>query len=56
MTLVLRRRVGEVIVLRGLGQRVVLTVMDIREGQVQLAIEAPEHVRVLRAELEEPKP
>ena len=54
MTLVLRRRVGEVLVLRGLGGEVRVTVMDVREGQVQVAIEAPEHVRVRRAELDGP--
>ena len=46
--LVLSRRKGEVILI---GERVVLTVLDSRNGQVRLGIEAPEDVVILREEV-----
>lgn len=54
MTLVLRRRTGEALVIGD--DKIVVTVVEIREGQVKLSIEAPHWVHVYRRELvEEPK-
>jgi carbon storage regulator len=47
--LVLSRRVGERIVLPEMG--VVLTVLEVRGGQIRLGISAPPEVAVFREEL-----
>jgi carbon storage regulator len=46
--LVLSRRRGELI---HIGEHIVLTVLDSRNGQVRLGIEAPEDVVILREEV-----
>ena len=46
--LILRRKAGESLVI---GDEVKLTVMDIYEGGVRLAIDAPRSITVLRSEL-----
>lgn len=46
--LILRRRVGETLLI---GDDIKVTVTDIYEGGVRLAIEAPREVSILRAEL-----
>ena len=46
--LVLSRKPGEQIVL---GDGVTLTVVEVRGDRVRLAIDAPDQVRILRAEL-----
>lgn len=46
--LVLSRRENESIVI---GDRVTVTIVEIRGNQVRLAIEAPKEVRILRTEL-----
>jgi carbon storage regulator len=46
--LVLSRRPGEQIVL---GNGITLTVVEVSRGRVRLAVDAPEQVRILRAEL-----
>lgn len=49
MTLVLRRKVGESIVIGD--DEVVVTIVEIREGSVRISIDAPHWVHVYRAEL-----
>ena len=49
--LVLSRREKESIVI---GDRITITVVEIRGNQVRLAIEAPKEIRVLRTELVDP--
>lgn len=46
--LILRRRAGETIVI---GDDIKITVMDVYEGGVRLAIDAPKSIPVLRSEL-----
>lgn len=46
--LILRRRAGETLVI---GENVKITVMDVYEGGVRLAIDAPKSIPVLRSEL-----
>ncbi len=46
--LILRRRAGETLVI---GENVRITVMDVYEGGVRLAIDAPKSIPVLRSEL-----
>ena len=46
--LILRRRAGETLLI---GDDVKITVMDVYEGGVRLAIDAPKSVTVLRSEL-----
>ena len=46
--LILRRRAGESLLI---GDNIKLTVMDVYEGGVRLAIDAPKSVSVLRSEL-----
>jgi carbon storage regulator len=46
--LVLSRKQGEKVVI---GNNITVTVAEIKGGRIRLAIEAPDHVRVLRGEL-----
>src|SRR5262249_28189243 len=46
--LVLSRKPGEQVVL---GNGITLTVVEVRGDRVRLAFDAPDHVRILRAEL-----
>ena len=46
--LILRRKSGESIVI---GDNITLTVLDINEGSVRLAIDAPKSITILRSEL-----
>ncbi len=46
--LILRRRAGETLLI---GDNVKITVMDVYEGGVRLAIDAPKSIPVLRSEL-----
>ncbi len=46
--LILRRKAGETLLI---GEDVKVTVMDVYEGGVRLAIDAPKEIPVLRAEL-----
>lgn len=46
--LILRRRAGETLLI---GDNVKITVMDVYEGGVRLAIDAPRSVQILRSEL-----
>ena len=46
--LILRRRAGETLLI---GDNVKLTVMDVYEGGVRLAIDAPKSIQILRSEL-----
>lgn len=46
--LILRRRAGETLLI---GDNVKVTVMDVYEGGVRLAIDAPRSVQILRSEL-----
>ncbi len=46
--LILRRRAGETLLI---GEDVRITVMDVYEGGVRLAIDAPKSIPVLRSEL-----
>jgi len=46
--LILRRKAGETLLI---GEDVKITVMDVYEGGVRLAIDAPKEIPVLRAEL-----
>ena len=46
--LILRRKSGESIVI---GDDITLTVLDINEGSVRLAIDAPKAITILRSEL-----
>ena len=46
--LILRRRAGETLLI---GDNVKITVMDVYEGGVRLAIDAPKSVQILRSEL-----
>ena len=46
--LILRRKSGESIVI---GDNITLTVLDINEGSVRLAIDAPKAITILRSEL-----
>ena len=46
--LILRRKAGESIVI---GDEIKVTVIDINEGSIRLAIEAPKRITVLRSEL-----
>jgi len=48
--LVLRRKLGEQV---AIGPNLVPTITDVRGGQVQLGIKAPDHVSILRGELVE---
>lgn len=48
--LALRRKKGEAVVI---GDNIVITVVDIGQGNVQLAIEAPQEIKILRSELME---
>ncbi len=50
--LVLSRRVGESIILTGLGDSdITITVTDIFGGKVKIGIDAPNEVKILRHEL-----
>jgi carbon storage regulator len=49
--LILRRRIGERIVIDG---RIEVTVLHVRGGKVQLGFNAPRNVRVLREEVLRP--
>ena len=46
--LVLTRKPGERI---QIGENVVLEILEVRQGQVRLGIEAPSHVRIFREEV-----
>ena len=46
--LILRRKAGETLLI---GDEVKITVMDVYEGGVRLAIDAPKRISVLRSEL-----
>ena len=46
--LILRRRAGETLLI---GDNVKITVMDVYEGGVRLAIDAPKSIQILRSEL-----
>ena len=46
--LILRRKAGEMLLI---GDEIKITVMDIYEGGVRLAIDAPKRIPVLRSEL-----
>ncbi len=46
--LILRRKAGESLIIGG---NVKLTVMDVYEGSVRLAIDAPREIAILRSEL-----
>ena len=46
--LILRRKAGESIVI---GDEIKVTVIDIKEGSIRLAVEAPKRITVLRSEL-----
>ncbi len=46
--LILRRKAGETLLI---GEDVKVTVMDVYEGGVRLAIDAPKEIPILRAEL-----
>ncbi len=46
--LILRRKAGEMLLI---GEDVKVTVMDVYEGGVRLAIDAPKEIPILRAEL-----
>jgi carbon storage regulator len=46
--LVLTRKLGEKVVIGG---NITLTVVDINGNKVRLAFDAPDHVRIMRAEL-----
>lgn len=46
--LILRRRAGETLLI---GDEVKITVMDVYEGGVRLAIDAPKNITILRSEL-----
>ena len=46
--LVLTRKAGERI---QIGDEVVLEILEVRQGQVRLGIEAPRHVRIYREEI-----
>ena len=46
--LILRRKAGETLLI---GDNVKITVMDVYEGGVRLAIDAPKSVQILRSEL-----
>ncbi len=46
--LILRRKTGESLVI---GENVRVTVMDVYEGSVRLAIDAPREIPILRSEL-----
>jgi len=46
--LILRRKAGESIVI---GDEIKVTVIDINEGSIRLAVEAPKRITVLRSEL-----
>lgn len=48
--LAIRRKKGEAIVI---GDNIVITVVDIGQGNVKLAIEAPQEIKILRSELVE---
>ncbi len=48
MMLVLRRKIGERIIIDG---RIEVTVLRVRGGKVRLGVDAPPSVRVLRQEL-----
>ena len=48
--LVLTRRAGESIVI---GNEIVVTVVEVRSGQVRLGIQAPRHIEVHRHEIYE---
>ena len=46
--LILRRKAGETLLI---GEEIKITVMDVYEGGVRLAIDAPKRIPVLRSEL-----
>ena len=46
--LILRRKAGESLVI---GDEIQVSVLDINEGSVRIAIEAPRHIPILRSEL-----
>lgn len=46
--LILRRKAGEMLLI---GDEIKITVMDVYEGGVRLAIDAPKRITVLRSEL-----
>ena len=46
--LILRRKAGESLVI---GDEIKVAVLDINEGSVRLAIDAPKHITILRSEL-----
>ena len=46
--LILRRKAGETLLI---GDNVKVTVMDVYEGGVRLAIDAPKSIQILRSEL-----
>ena len=46
----LRRKKGEAVVI---GDNIVITVADIGQGSVQLVIDAPQEIKILRSELVE---
>ena len=46
--LILRRKAGETLLI---GDNVKITVMDVYEGGVRLAIDAPKSIQILRSEL-----
>ncbi len=50
--LILRRRIGERIVIDG---HIEVTVLQVRGGKVRLGFNAPRHVRVLRQEVLQPE-
>jgi carbon storage regulator len=52
--LVLTRKLNETILIDG--GEITIRVVDIRGGRVRLGIEAPQHVRIERQELETPPP
>jgi len=48
--LVLSRKMGETITI---GDRIVVSIIKLEGGRVRLGVDAPEDVRILRAELKE---
>jgi len=52
MSLVLTRRIGESI---NIGDDIVVTVREVNGGQVRIAIDAPQEVRIDRAEIRQAK-
>jgi carbon storage regulator len=50
--LVLSRKLGQSVVIDG---TTVVRILEIKGNQIRLGIEAPDHVSILRSELQEPK-